>query len=163
MIYNMYYGIHSKMRKGGIILEEMKIINEYVEKISAEIEAMTTTAESLYAKVDIMKDKVNNFKLSTKEIVGIASQTNMLSLNASIEAARAGEAGKGFAVVATEVKKLSDMSSKVAESTVKDQNEMLKMIVDIYKVADIVNQKSESLKGAIDKISSIVKDAKNNN
>jgi len=163
MIYNMYYVMYIKIRRGGIILEEMKIINEYVEKISAEIEAMTTTAESLYAKVDIMKDKVNNFKLSTKEIVGIASQTNMLSLNASIEAARAGEAGKGFAVVATEVKKLSDMSSKVAESTVKDQNEMLKMIVDIYKVADIVNQKSESLKGAIDKISSIVKDAKNNN
>lgn len=163
MIYNVDYGTYHKMRKGGIILEEMKIINEYVEKISAEIEAMTTTAESLYEKVDTMKDKVNNFKLSTKEIVGIASQTNMLSLNASIEAARAGEAGKGFAVVATEVKKLSDMSSKVAESTVKDQNEMLKMIVDIYKVADIVNQKSESLKGAIDKISSIVKEAKNSN
>ena len=159
MIYNIYYVIYIKIIKGGIILEEMKIINEYVEKISAEIEAMTTTAESLYAKVDIMKDKVNNFKLSTKEIVGIASQTNMLSLNASIEAARAGEAGRGFAVVATEVKKLSDMSSKVAESTVKDQNEMLKMIVDIYKVADIVNQKSESLKGAIDKISSIVQKA----
>jgi len=159
MIYNIYYGINIIIIKGGIILEEMKIINEYVEKISAEIEAMTTTAESLYEKVDIMKDKVNNFKLSTKEIVGIASQTNMLSLNASIEAARAGEAGKGFAVVATEVKKLSDMSSKVAESTVKDQNEMLKMIVDIYKVADIVNQKSESLKGAIDKISSIVQKA----
>lgn len=162
MIYNIYYGINIIIIKGGIILEEMKIINEYVEKISAEIEAMTTTAESLYEKVDIMKDKVNNFKLSTKEIVGIASQTNMLSLNASIEAARAGEAGKGFAVVATEVKKLSDMSSKVAESTVKDQNEMLKMIVDIYKVADIVNQKSESLKGAIDKISSIVQKANQN-
>ncbi|WP_278320516.1 methyl-accepting chemotaxis protein [Clostridium vincentii] len=148
-----------KTIKDGIILEEMKIINEYVEKISAEIQEMTTTAESLYEKVDIMKDKVNNFKLSTKQIVGIASQTNMLSLNASIEAARAGEAGKGFAVVATEVKKLSDMSSKVAESTVKDQNEMLKMIVDIYKVADVVNQKSESLKGAIDKISAIVQKA----
>lgn len=159
MIYNIYYVMDIKMIKDGIILEEMKIINEYVEKISAEIQEMTTTAESLYEKVDIMKDKVNNFKLSTKEIVGIASQTNMLSLNASIEAARAGEAGKGFAVVATEVKKLSDMSSKVAESTVKDQNEMLKMIVDIYKVADVVNQKSESLKGAIDKISAIVQKA----
>ncbi|PRR82355.1 Methyl-accepting chemotaxis protein 2 [Clostridium vincentii] len=159
MIYNIYYVMDIKTIKDGIILEEMKIINEYVEKISAEIQEMTTTAESLYEKVDIMKDKVNNFKLSTKQIVGIASQTNMLSLNASIEAARAGEAGKGFAVVATEVKKLSDMSSKVAESTVKDQNEMLKMIVDIYKVADVVNQKSESLKGAIDKISAIVQKA----
>jgi methyl-accepting chemotaxis protein len=103
-----------------------------------------------------MKDMVNNFKNSSQEIVGIASQTNMLSLNASIEAARAGEAGRGFAVVATEVKKLSSMSSKVAESTVKDQNEMLKMIVDIYKVADTINEKSESLKEVINSIQQAV-------
>lgn len=66
MIYNIYYEMYIKTIKGGIVLEEMKVINEYVEKISEEIETMTSTAESLYAKVDIMKDKVNNFKLSTK-------------------------------------------------------------------------------------------------
>ncbi|MBE6048051.1 MAG: hypothetical protein E7213_06580 [Clostridium sp.] len=113
-------------------------------------------AADLYKKVDGIKEKANNLQNSSKEIVGIASQTNMLSLNASIEAARAGEAGKGFAVVATEVKKLSDMSSKVAESTVKDQKEMLKMIEDIYKIADLVNEKSEILKEAVESISSIV-------
>lgn len=64
MIYNIYYGIYIKTIKGRIILEEMKIINEYVEKISAEIEAMTTNIESLYAKVDIYKvaDIVNQKK-----------------------------------------------------------------------------------------------------
>ncbi|MDS0525086.1 methyl-accepting chemotaxis protein [Clostridium sp. SHJSY1] len=117
---------------------------------------MKSIVETLYGKLDSIKDMANNFKNSSQEIVGIASQTNMLSLNASIEAARAGEAGRGFAVVATEVKKLSDMSSKVAESTVKDQNEMLKMIVDIYKVADVVNEKSESLKEAINSIQNAV-------
>jgi len=93
-----------------------------------------------------------------KEIAGkisiieeIARQTNLLALNAAIEAARAGEHGKGFAVVASEVRKLAERSQKAAAeiSTLSSSSvevaeragEMLnKMVPDIQKTAELVQE-----------------------
>ncbi len=125
--------------------------NNAVNEADISNQEMQTMTEAM-KRISDTSQQIGNIIAGIEDI---ASQTNLLSLNAAIEAARAGEAGKGFAVVADQVKILAEQSAQSAKNT---RALIETSLLEVENGSRISSRTAESLKRVVEEINSIKDD-----
>jgi len=137
-------GVQNSTEDVESIAGRMKIASETSSNSLLNLQSssseMTGKIEDIARTISATQKAVSDINERVEGISGIATQTNLLSLNASIEAARAGEAGKGFAVVAEEIRKLADDSENLAQEIRQVMDVLLQEAQQAVSAAGIVKQ-----------------------
>lgn len=133
--------------------ESYNVSRKYANRANESREEMQGLVETMN-RITETSQKIGSI---IAEIEEIASQTNMLSLNASIEAARAGDAGRGFAVVASQIGKLADES---AQSAVNTRELITSAISEIEAGTQAVNRTASTIDDVVQGINQVAESSK---
>ena len=129
-----------------------------IEMIGRDVSEVAEYTEILRKLIAEINDNVGRFTEATSDILGVARQTRILSLNAGIEAARSGEHGKGFNVLAQEIKRLAEESQRTAEEALGNEEAIQDLVVKVLEISNTVDQKMDAVNMAIMNISAIIQE-----
>ncbi|MCI8530075.1 MAG: methyl-accepting chemotaxis protein [Lachnospiraceae bacterium] len=143
--------------------DNMKRNNEMVDETLKELIDISVRAsesvDEVQKQTNLTNESVQDIRSATDIIAGIASQTNLLSLNASIEAARAGDMGRGFAVVAEEIRGLADQSKEstdkirgIVENLIQNSNHSVEIMGAVVGEIRQQNEKLGVTRNAFDSL-----------
>jgi len=127
--------LHKNMENVQTLKEASEIGRNGLQEVAADIQEISRESEGLLEINSVMEN--------------IASQTNLLSMNAAIEAAHAGEAGKGFAVVADEIRKLAESSSEQSKTIGTVLKKIAESIKKITGATDNVLKRFEAIDSSV--------------
>ena len=115
-----------------------------MESMSEESAHMDVNVQEISENIDVTSKGIQEMETILGSIEEIASETNLLALNASIEAARAGDAGRGFAVVADSIKGLSENTSNELENIRKIISTLVENFNECEKCIELVVKSNQS-------------------
>ena len=152
------------------VVANINKLNSHIEKMATNVTSVTNTLLNNAGNVKTLQEASEVGKTGLQEVVtdiqeiareseglleinavmeNIASQTNLLSMNAAIEAAHAGEAGKGFAVVADEIRKLAESSSEQSKTIGTVLKKIKESIDKITQSTETVSTRFESIDSGV--------------
>ncbi len=134
------------------------IVHDKAKEVSLEANTSQKKMTELMNAMERISATSQEIEKVIVEIENIASQTNLLSLNASIEAARAGDAGKGFAVVAEQIRVLAENSAESAETS---KHLLEANRVEVERGNSVTNETASSLAKVLEELDNIVQEVAN--